>query len=304
MPPLSFLYPLAAILLWAGNVMVSKLSARSIDPLAITFWRLALAVAVMSLFVAGPAWRNRAAIRPQLHRLACLGFLSMVLFQCLSYEAAHSTSATNMAIMTSLVPLLTMLLSVWILREPPTLGMLAGGLLSFLGLVYLISGGDPASLLAGGAHIGDILMLIASLAYALYGVLLKRWQAGLPAWQSNYIQGIASLIMMGLLTLRLPPEAVLPTRASLPLIAYAGLCASVLLPVLWMHGVKLLGPNRCAMYMNFLPVFTAAIAVGFFGETLHGHHLIGGGAALAGVLMAQRLRRPLRPRPALNPGSA
>lgn len=52
MPAFSFLYPVSAILLWAGDVIVSKLSARSIDPLAITFWRLVLAVAVMSLFVA------------------------------------------------------------------------------------------------------------------------------------------------------------------------------------------------------------------------------------------------------------
>ncbi|CAJ47898.1 DMT family transporter [Bordetella avium] len=294
MPAFSFLYPVSAILLWAGNVIVSKLSARSIDPLAITFWRLVLAVAVMSLFVARPAWRNRAMIRPQLLRLAFLGFLSMVLFQCLSYEAAHTTTATNMAILTSLVPLLTMLLSVLLLRETPTLGMLTGGVLSFCGLVYLISGGNPGVLLSGGAHAGDLLMLAASLAYALYGVLLKRWQVGLPTWQSNYVQGITALIIMGLLTMRLPAEAALPKHASLPLIAYAGLCASVLLPVLWMQGVKLLGPNRCAMYMNLLPLFTAAIAAGMFGESLKAYHLMGGGAALAGVLMAQLLRRPLR----------
>ncbi|MFP3249359.1 MAG: EamA family transporter, partial [Paraburkholderia sp.] len=46
MPGLYFLFPLVAILLWAGNVMVSKLSAHTIDPTAITFWRLMLAVAL------------------------------------------------------------------------------------------------------------------------------------------------------------------------------------------------------------------------------------------------------------------
>lgn len=293
MPDLYFLFPLTAILLWAGNVMVSKLSANTIDPTAITFWRLVLAVALMTLFVLKPEWRNRAAIVPQLPKLAFLGFLAMVLFQCLSYEAAKTTTATNMAIMTSLVPLLTMLLSVLLLREVPTVGMLCGGMLSFGGLIYLISAGHPAALLAGGAHIGDLLMLAAALAYALYGVLLRRWHVGLPSWQSTYLQAISALIIMLFLELRLPAHAALPNRASLPLIAYAGALASVVLPYFWMQGVKQLGPNRCSMFMNLLPVATAIIAVGWFGEHLHVYHLLGGGAALAGVILAQALRQSL-----------
>jgi drug/metabolite transporter (DMT)-like permease len=93
--------------------------------------------------------------------------------------------------------------------------------------------------------------------------------------------------------LRLPLQDVLPTRASLPLIAYAGTLASVVLPFFWLQGVKHLGPSRCSIYMNLLPVFTAAIAVGAFGEQLHRYHLIGGGTALVGVLIAQTWRRPL-----------
>jgi drug/metabolite transporter (DMT)-like permease len=297
MPSLYALFPFVAILLWSGNVMVSRLSAHTIDPYAITFWRLALAVALMSLFVLRPAWRNRAAIRPQLPKLAFLGLLAMALFQCLSYEAAKTTTATNMAIMTALVPLLTMLLSVVLLGERPTLGMLCGGALSFAGLVYLITGGAPAVLLDGGVHVGDLLMLGAALAYALYSVLLRRWHVGLPSWQSTYIQAIAALIVMAVLLLHLPLHEALPNRASLPLIAYAGALASVVLPFFWMQGVKHLGPNRCSMFMNLLPVATAAIAVSLFGEQLHVWHLIGGAAALAGVLLAQIWRQPLAWRP-------
>lgn len=293
MPRLYFLFPLMAILLWAGNVMVSKLSAHTIDPTAITFWRLVLAVVLMTSFVLKPAWRNRAAIGPQLPKLAFLGFLAMALFQCLSYEAAKTTTATNMAIMTSLVPLLTMLLSVPLLREVPTVGMLCGGALSFGGLVYLISSGHPAALLVGGVHAGDLLMLTAALAYALYGILVRRWHVGLPSWQSTYLQAIAALVFMLFLELRLPAPAALPNRASLPLIAYAGTLASVVLPFFWMQGIKHLGPNHCSMFMNLLPVATAAIAVGGFGEHLHVYHLLGGGAALIGVFLAQTLRRPL-----------
>ena len=286
-------FPLIAILLWAGNVMVSKLSAHTIDPYAITFWRLVLAVLVMSVFVLRPAWRNRAAIIRQWPRLAFLGLLAMALFQCLSYEAAKSTTATNMAIMTSLVPLLTMVLSVALLGEVPTLGMACGGVLSFSGLVFLITAGSPSVLFAGGVHTGDLLMLLAALAYALYSVLVRRWHTGLPSWQSTYVQAISALVLMFVLVLRLPAASAWPNRASLPLIAYAGTLASVVLPYFWMQGIRYLGPNRCSIFMNLLPVATAAIAVGFFGEQLHAYHFVGGCAALGGVVLAQTWRQPL-----------
>ena len=50
-----------------------------------------------------------------------------------------------MAILTALIPLLSMLLSVVILRDPLTLGMAAGGALSFLGLLYLVGQGEMLS---------------------------------------------------------------------------------------------------------------------------------------------------------------
>ncbi|AOI90190.1 DMT family transporter [Burkholderia pseudomultivorans] len=285
----SFLFPFCAIALWAGNVVVSKLSATTIDPSAITFYRLLLAVALMSVFTLRGAWRNRAQLAAHLPKLAVLGFLAMALFQSLSYEAAKTTTATNMAIITALVPLLTMALSSLLLGDPPGVGMVAGGMLSLAGVVYLISGGHPLTIAARGVQPGDLLMLAASGAYALYGVLLKRWHMGaLPAWQSTYVQAIVALACMVPMLLRLPAPAVWPTRASVPLILYAGVLASVVLPYLWMQGVKLLGPSRCAMYMNLLPVMTAGIAIVLLGESLKPYHVIGGGVALVGVVIAQR----------------
>ncbi len=99
--------------------------------------------------------RHRSAVA----EARLLGLLAMALFQCLSYEAAKTTTATNMAIMTALVPLLTMLFSVALLGETPTAGMASGGVLSFAGLVWLITAGHPSALLGGGVHTGDLLML-------------------------------------------------------------------------------------------------------------------------------------------------
>jgi len=88
---------------------------------------------------------------------------------------------------------MTALLSVLLLGERLTLGMAAGGVLSFGGLLYLVGRGDMLALLQQGVHAGDALMLLACLIFALYGVLLRRWRLSIPAWQAIYCQALAAL---------------------------------------------------------------------------------------------------------------
>lgn len=295
---LPFLFPLLAILLWAGNVIASRLSAHVIGPQAITFYRLLLAVAVMSLFVARPVWRDRAVIWPHLGQFFILGFLAMCLFQSLSYLAAQTSTATNMALFTALTPMLTVALSILLLKDTPTWGLAVGGVLAFAGLTFLVTGGHPAAVLRGGLHPGDALMFVAALVYALYGVLLKRWNLPVGGWQSTYMQALCALAVMFPAFLATPPALRRLTTQTMPLILYAGIMASVVLPFFWVRGVARLGPNRCAIFMYLLPIFTAAGAIVMLGEPVRAYHLIGGGIVLAGVAVAQLVKTPLA-RPAL-----
>lgn len=293
MSPAAYLFPFLAIVFWAGNVIVSKMAASAISPTAITFYRLVLAVGLMSPFLLRPIWRNREAIRRHWWQLAIGGLLSMALFQALSYRAAESTTATNMAIVTALIPLLTAILSAALLGEAVTLGMAAGGVLSFGGILYLVGRGDIGAVLAQGAHLGDILMLFAALTYSLYGVLLKRWRMAIPAWQSTYMQAAFALVFMFPLFLAVPAGTATLDARTVPLIAYAGIFSSIILTFFWIQGVKFLGPNRCAIFINLLPVLTAGLAIALLDEPMRLYHVVGGGISLAGVLIAQTVQRPL-----------
>ncbi|MDU7483444.1 MAG: DMT family transporter [Hafnia alvei] len=285
------LFPLFAVLIWSINAIVSKVSAGAIDPAAISFYRWVLALIVLTPFVLPGVIRNRKAIRPHLGKLLILGLLGMVLYQSLAYYAAHSVSALFMGILSSLIPLLTVLISIWLLRIVPTVGIALGSVMSFFGLVWLVSGGNPQQLLTHGIGSGELMMFAASASYALYGVLTKRWNINLPNWQSLYIQ-----IVFGVLLLI--PNFILTDNVSLnaqniPLVLFAGIPASIIAPFLWIQGVVRLGANKASIFMNLTPVFTAIIAVSFLHEQLQSYHLIGGGIALLGVVVAQRLRTPL-----------
>ncbi|PQK92438.1 DMT family transporter [Pantoea ananatis] len=293
-----FLFPLFAVLIWSVNAIVNKLSASAIEPAAISFYRWLLALLVLTPFVLPGVIRQWQTIRPHLLRLMVLGLLGMALYQSLAYYAAHSVSALFMGIIAALIPLLTVLLSVVILRIAPTVGILAGSLISFCGLIWLVSAGNLDQLLHHGIGAGEAMMLAASASYALYGVMTKRWSITLPVWQSLYVQ-IAFGVLLLLPGFLMTPDVALTPR-NLPLVAFAGLFASILAPWLWIHGVQKLGASITSIFMNLTPVFTALIAVLFLHEHLHSYHWIGGGLTLTGVLLAQRLRRPLSARKSIK----
>jgi len=212
----------------------------------------------------------------------------------LSYQAASTTTATNMAIVTALIPLLTMILSSAMLKDRLSYGMLFGGALSFYGILYLLSHGSITDIWKQGVHLGDGLMLIAAAGYALYGVLLKRWKMPIPAWQSNFVQSCFAIVYVLPFFIFLPASQMQLNQQTIPLIVYASIFSSVLLSYLWIEGVRHLGPNRNSIFMNLLPLFTALIAVALLGEHLQMFHYIGGGLTLIGILIAQTIQKPIQ----------
>lgn len=288
---MNMLFPLLAVLIWSVNAVVSKLSATTIDPAAISFYRWLLALIVLTPFVLPGVIRNWREVRANGWKLLILGLLGMVLYQSLAYYAAHSVSALFMGIIVSLIPLLTILISIVLLRIAPTVGVAIGSVLSFGGLIWLVSAGHPGELLQHGIGKGELMMFAAAASYALYGVLTKRWMIALPNWQALYVQILFGVVL--LLPNFLMAQDVGLNSQNIPLVLFAGIPASIIAPFLWIQGVMRLGANTASIFMNLSPVFTAVIAVLFLHEQLHSYHLIGGGVTLLGVILSQRLRTPL-----------
>lgn len=103
-------------------------------------------------------WRQRREIRPYLAKLAILGGLGMALYQGLVYVAEATTTASNMRIITPMIPLLTIVVAALVLHARPTLVALIGCLVSLFGLSVLLGHGDPMQLLKVGGSQGDALM--------------------------------------------------------------------------------------------------------------------------------------------------
>jgi len=280
-----FLLPLFTVIIWSGNSIVNILSTNVIAPETISFYRWFIALITLTPFLIKPVWKKRHAIKPYLPKLAVLALLGMAINQSLAYFAAATTTVTNMTLIFSLVPLLSLMFSVPLLGLSLTKRAVFGASISLTGLAYMLSEGNIIGLLSKGLNIGDSLMLIAACSYSLYGVLLKRWRLPFNNWIALYVQMVfAVLILLPLLTYN---GNVSLSSESLPLVLYAAIPTSILATWLWMQGIHHLGADKAAMFMNLLPVFTTIMATFILDEQLSSYQFIGGALVLAGVTMTQ-----------------
>ncbi|ANQ58840.1 DMT family transporter [Vibrio parahaemolyticus] len=280
-----YLLPFFTVMIWGGNSIVNKMAASTIEPSAMSFYRWFVAMLLLTPFCLPAVIKQRHVIRPYLTKLAFLALLGMVLNQSLGYYAGLTTTASNMALITSLVPLISVFLSVPLLGKSVSMLSIVGGVISLGGLAFMLGHGDVTYFLHQDMTQGDSLMLLAALVYAAYCVLLKRWKMPFNSLTLVYMQGFFSVIM--LTPLWLSSEQLLPSQEALPLIAYAGIAASIFAPLMWVKAIDLIGADSSAMFMNLMPVVSVALASTLLGEEIHVYHIIGGLMVISGVILSQ-----------------
>ena len=282
----AYALPMIAVLIWSLNITVTRYVAEFISPISISFYRWLIAFVLMSPFVLLSVWKYRTEIRQHAWQFALLGACGMVFYQGLAYSAAHYTTATNMGIINAFTPIFTIFISMFILKEMPTRYAVIGGILSFLGLLYVMSQGNLQSLVHLAGHWGDLLMILAVFLYAFYGVFLKKWQIKIPLLTSLYVQIAFALLFHLPFVFVLGLDVI--NSQNVGSVLYAGVFPSIVAPLVWMMAVQYIGPNRTSIFMNVMPIGTALIAYFWLNEAWTIYHTIGGVIILLGIALAQK----------------
>ncbi len=260
--------------------------------MSLSFWRWMLAGALLLPFVARPILAHRRTLRAAGWRLPALAAVGIASYNSLLYSAAQSTEAINLTLVNTCLPLATFIGAGLLLGEWPLRRAWAGMAVAAGGLVYLISQGSWSALSNLDFRRGDLLMLVAVVAWALYTLLLRRWATRLAV---PPLVLLATLIYIGI-PLILPfylyelhqVGGFTATPANLAAIAYTAVFASLVAYLAWNNGVARVGAARAALASYLMPVFTALLGWLLLGEALRHYHWIGGGLIFAGLLMATR----------------
>ncbi|MEY2932233.1 MAG: hypothetical protein RL033_2982 [Pseudomonadota bacterium] len=273
---------------WAGNIVLSRAVRAEIPPIGMAFWRWLLALLLGGVVLVPSLLRNRAAVRRAWKLIVVLGALGMALFHSLLYAAVHSTSAINASLILAITPIFVPLASRLILGQGQTRRELFGAVLSTLGVGVIVSRGELAVFQHMTFSVGDLLMIVATAAWTLYSVVLKRKPAELPPSAllgACMIVALLSLLPFYVwesLTVQLVPF----TRVSVLVIGYQALAASLLAYVCYNAAVAQVGPVHAGLSINLIPVFATVLALLFLDEQLHAFHLVGTLLIALGLLLA------------------
>lgn len=274
-------------LFWSGNFVISRGMHAEIPPLALSFWRWAIALAILSLFGVRHLWRQRDIARRHARFIAVQGILGVSGFNTLVYFAVQSTTAINAVLVNSCIPVLIALFSWLLYRETMSPRQCMGVLLSLSGVLLIIAKGEVAALLAVRFNPGDLLVFLAAAVWALYSANLRRYPQELHpfAFQSGIvILGLACIAPFYLLELASGKGFVL-TAPTLATLLYVALFASVLAFIFWNRAVRIVGANKAGPFIHLMPLFSTILAVLFLDERLYSYHFQGAALIFTGIIM-------------------
>ena len=275
-------------LFWSGNFVLSRGMHLDIPPLALSFWRWALALAIMLAFSSRIFLSQRAIVYRERRFIIIQGLLGVTGFNSLIYLAVQTTTAVNAVLINSCVPILIALCSLVLFKEPLSRRQWAGILVSLSGVALIIVAGDLRSLVGLEFNRGDMLVLCAGLAWALYSVNLKRFPADLHPF--SYLMGIMIAGVLGILPFYLVELrmgfGLSVNGPTLITIVYVAIFPSVLAFIFWNRAVRDIGANRAGIFIHLMPVFSSIMAILFLGESIELFHLQGIGLVFAGIFLA------------------
>ncbi len=281
-----------AVLFWAGNSVVGRAAHGLVPPLALTFWRWAVSLAVILPLSWPHLRRDWLQVRRSWKILLVLGLTGVVGFPSFLYWGLQYTTALNSVLLQAAIPPLVLLVSFVVFRERVGLGQLAGVAVSLAGVLMIISQGRPASLLHLGLNVGDAALLCGIVLYSVYPSLLRRRPDIHPLSLLACLFAVGAAATLPLYAAEMASGRFAPlTPATLLTVGYVSLFASVLAYLFFNRGVELIGSGRAGQFVHLMPVFGAVLAVLLLHEQLHLFHLVGVALIAAGIGVSALGRR-------------
>lgn len=273
--------------IWAVNYSVVKYGVQQLPPTAYNATRNGLAAVVLLALALRPG-----AQAPDWHEgraLMRLGLLGHGLYQALFVAGLSLTRAGNAALVAAANPALTALVAALLGVERLRARMAFGIGLAFLGVGTLIVGSARGGAPAGNA-VGDGIVLLASLCWAFYSVLVKKHADHVPGLQVtawSVAGGFPVVLALGLVSL-----PAVEWRSVAPLtwaaVAYSGVGAMVIAMLMWSRGLRVVGPTRTALFGQLQPVIAVLFAWAALGEVPTTWQVLGAALVLGGLVLGRR----------------
>lgn len=288
MPNLKVLLPILTSFLFAGSFVAGKYTTLDLGPLTTSLLRYVIAIGVLGLFIgrsAHPAQVLTVA-RADWGAMALLGLFGVVGYHYFFFSSLRYTATANTAIINAFNPVVTGITAALFIGERLTRRQYSGIGLALLGVLTLLTRGNPTALLTLELNRGDLLMLCAVLCWVVYSLMIKQLSqrySGLTLTFYAAVAGVGQLLMLAV-TERWWQQLFTLSLSSLLAIVYMGVAASGIAYLAFNLSIQRIGPTRTASTVySLVPIFVVSLAWLFFREPLTGTMVASMGLILLGI---------------------
>jgi len=289
-------YLLIATALWAGNAIAGRVLVASgaVSPITLSTVRWGLA-ALLLLPLGWRVFAPSSALWQNKKRFLFLGLFGVGSYNALLYLALETSTAINVTLIGASMPIWMLLIGAVFYQTKPRLLQLVGAVVSLFGVAIVLTRGDLSTLLSMQMVLGDLLIMLATITWALYSWMLTRpgssTERQWPWGQFLMAQVFAGLLWTGffdsfeIATGHAYLDLNLWTAS---LILFVAIGPSLIAYRCWGLGVNGAGPTVAAFFANFIPLFTAVFSAAILGEPPQLFHGLAFALIVTGILVSSR----------------
>jgi drug/metabolite transporter (DMT)-like permease len=279
-----------AVVIWGGTFVATKVALKEVQPETVVFLRFAMGVIILA---AGVQLRGQwqSISRKDFWTLVGLGFLGISFHQWLQSTGMVTSAASTTAWIVATSPVFIAILGWLVLREKSSWMQMGGIALAFLGVLLVVSRGDlRLSNIGRIGTMGDLLILISAVNWAVFSVLsraiLKRLPAALTMFYVIFFGFCFSSLLFFIKT-GVGDVAHLSGSGWLAILVL-GVFGSGLAYIAWFDALQNLSANQAGVFLNIEPLVTMLMAFLVLGEPITWASILGGAVIIAGVWMVNR----------------
>lgn len=273
--------------IWGINFSVLKYGTQFVAPLAFNGTRIPIAAATQ-LGIARAMGLPRVPTR-EARELILLGMLGNGVYQILFILGVVRSRVATAALIVASTPAFIAILGRMLGTERLTRRQWVGIVFQIVGCSSVVLGSARGGSGADSA-LGVVLLLGASVSWAVYSVALRRVAQQMHALQLGGLTMLGGAVVTTLVAI---PALVATPWLALPAgawaaILYSALIAMVLAYLFWYRGLRILGPTRTAVYSNLQPVIAAIVAYFVLREVPTLPQVVGATFVISGLLLTRR----------------
>ena len=281
------LLALLCMVIWGASYLAIKIVVSEVDPALSAFYRFALASVILYI-IHRIKFKDVKILKEDRIKFVLGGFFGVGLYFFLENYAITFTTASNVSILIASIPIFTLISQRIIFKEKITLNKTLGVILSFLGIILVVTAEGGIDL-SSKHTLGNILSILAALSWVAYNIVTSKFKGKYNSVTITTYQMIWGTIFLS--PSLIWAEKSIPSTKAIVGLLYLTFFCSLVAYLIYIHVLEALGATVLTTYINIQPIISLILAYMVLNENITLKQLLGSTIIILGVLVVNYTKK-------------